>query len=150
MIRKATQHDIPALVELSAQMHVESDFRDVPFDPEMTTSFFEVIVDGENCTVFVSENKEGELTGMIGGILNPFQFSLLRKANDLGFYVVPEERKGRAAIKLEEAYRNWAFSFEDVVRVYLGITTGFDKIGELYERLGYTCVGGLYRISKEK
>ena len=83
-----------------------------------------------------------KIVGSIGGAVLPYFFSTRKKVGDLGFYVEPEYRGSRAAIKLVNALESWAKDME-VEDVYLGQTTGVEveKTKDFYERLGYTVVG---------
>ena len=86
--------------------------------------------------------EDDKIIGSIGGAVLPYFFSTRKKVGDLGFYVEPEYRGSRAAIKLLHALESWAKEME-VEDVYLGQTTGVevDKTRDFYERLGYKVVG---------
>ncbi len=86
--------------------------------------------------------EDDKIIGSIGGAVLPYFFSTRKKVGDLGFYVEPEYRGSRAAIKLVHALESWAKEME-VEDVYLGQTTGVevDKTRDFYERLGYKVVG---------
>lgn len=84
----------------------------------------------------------GELVGMIGGVLTEFFFSEATFACDLVLYVKPAYRTGRVAMQLVREFEEWAFS-KGAAEVTLGISTGVtpDSTIKLYEKLGYTIAG---------
>ena len=85
---------------------------------------------------------DNKLIGFISGMHQEYFFSSNKKVSDLGFYILPEYRGSRAAIKLLKELENWAKSF-GVEDLYLGQTTAIniEKTQKFYERLGYKTVG---------
>lgn len=99
------------------------------------------LVQSPDVVYFLAIDKN-KIVGLIGGAVIPYFFSTRKKVGDLGFYVDPEYRGSRAAIKLVKALESWAKEM-GVEEVYLGQTTGVEveKTKDFYERLGYTVVG---------
>lgn len=147
-IRFAKQEDIPRMLFLGKLMHEESNYAEVPFEDGMCTSFFEIILNDPSYCVFLAERKDEVIGGFIGCV-SPFFFSTLRKTNDIALFVDPENRGAMAAVLLVKAYEQWAWQQDDVVQVNIGVTTGFEKAGEFYEKMGYNRVGALYRKDME-
>jgi GNAT superfamily N-acetyltransferase len=147
-VRPANRDDIHELALMAKEMHQESDFAPIPFDGVMCEIFLgKVIEDVENSCAFVTE-KEGVLTGAILASLSPFFFSTEKKISEIALYVKPEYRGSRASLLLEKQFDSWADE-RKIRRRYLGNSTGSDVVHELYQKLGYTLVGGLYRKDKE-
>lgn len=94
-----------------------------------------------NAVGFIAIEND-KIIGFISGIAHEYFFSNRKKANDLGFYVLPEFRGSRAALKLVKSLENWAkeIGADDL---HLGQTTAveIDKTRQFYERLGYKTVG---------
>lgn len=67
--------------------------------------------------------KDDVCIGFIGGFVGPFFFSDYERATDLGFYILPEHRGGRAAFLLLRALEDWARS-TGVKELYMGHTVG--------------------------
>ena len=86
--------------------------------------------------------ENNKIVGFISGFAHEYFFSNRKKASDLGFFVLPEYRGSRAALKLVKSLENWANEM-NVDELYLGQTTAveMDKTRQFYERLGYKTVG---------
>ena len=67
MIRKATEEDIPRIVEMGAKFHAMSPWKNVPFDPAALSGFIAKLIAGG--VVLISDK------GMLGGVLNPLYFN---------------------------------------------------------------------------
>lgn len=92
--------------------------------------------------VFFIAIKENKIVGFLGGIKGPYFFSTKMRVSDIGFYVIPECRGSRAAIKLLAQLEDWAKE-NNVVDIYLGQTSAIDmeRTKKFYNRLGYATVG---------
>lgn len=66
-IRKATQDDVPAMLEMGKAFHDYSPWRDIPLDDAALSDFLSRVVEGG--VVFLSDG------GMIGGVMNPLYFN---------------------------------------------------------------------------
>lgn len=99
------------------------------------------LLQSPNVVYFLAIDND-KIVGSIGGAVLPYFFSTRKKVGDLGFYVEPEYRGSRAAIKLVSALESWAKEM-GVEDIYLGQTTGVEveKTKDFYERLGYKVVG---------
>ena len=86
--------------------------------------------------------QDSKIIGFIGGVLAPYFFSKKMRVSDVGFYVAPNHRGSRAAIKLIQALENWAKQ-NNISDVCLGQTTAInmEKTQKFYNRLGYKTVG---------
>ena len=83
-----------------------------------------------------------KIIGFIAAISHEYFFSDRKRVSDLGFYVLPEYRGSRAALKLVKSLETWATKM-GVNDLHLGQTTAvdIDKTRQFYERLGYKTVG---------
>lgn len=86
--------------------------------------------------------EDNKIIGFISGLFSEYFFSNRKQVSDLGFFVLPEFRGSRAALKLVKSLENWAkeMGADDL---HLGQTTAveMDKTRQFYERLGYKTVG---------
>lgn len=86
--------------------------------------------------------QDNKIIGFISGLFSEYFFSNRKQVSDLGFFVLPEFRGSRAALKLVKSLENWAkeMGADDL---HLGQTTAveMDKTRQFYERLGYKTVG---------
>lgn len=89
---------------------------------------------------------DGVPVGMLLAHLTTVCFGQTRIASEDAFYVAPDHRGGFAAVKLLRAYEEWAgahgAAFAD-----LTVTSGIreDRTATLYDRLGFTQCGGIFR-----
>lgn len=148
MIRVATYNDVATLVEMGQAMVAESPrYRDKKLNVKILTAFMYGMLDNPHqYCLFVAE-KGSEITGMLGGMICPYFFTLDDFYScDLFHYVRPERRGSVAFVRLVKAYERWAgengISPENIT---LGVSAGIGNIENFYNRLGYNCVGKLYQ-----
>ena len=143
-IRKATSDDLNRLVEMGALMHAESPtFRGMAFDPWKLHAAIARILDSETGFAMVYE-AGGRIVGAMVGMIFQHWFSPDLMASDMALFVEPEHRGGMGAVRLLNAYADWA---EDngaaPGMTWFGITTGVEPemTEKLCERLGWRRVG---------
>jgi GNAT superfamily N-acetyltransferase len=92
--------------------------------------------------------KDGICIGFIGAVIAPFFFSDYERATDVGFYVLPEHRGGRAAFKLLYAIEDWARE-QGVKEMFMGHSVGgkIDEMKKFYIHNGYK-IGGFNSMKK--
>lgn len=137
MIRKATERDIPEIVELGISFHDEIDFS--WFSPvnveDWTTTVRNMVAEG---IVFVAE-IDGNVIGIICGLLLPCYFNYQRLiAQEIVLYIGADHRHGSVGRKLIRAFEAEAKALGAHVTV-VGAKTKFriDKISDVYARLGF-------------
>lgn len=133
-MRKATHDDLDSVVDMGADFHAFSPWREIPFDRDSTKAFCARLLDGG--AIFINEG------GMIGGLLNPLYFNPA--------YVVGAElfwwgRKHGDDLRI--AFEDWSKENNAVgcqfSTLWLG---GQDRVGELLEGAGYRKVeAGYYK-----
>lgn len=86
--------------------------------------------------------ENNQIVGFISGIVHEYFFSNRKRVSDLGFFVLPEYRGSRVALKLVKLLESWAIE-KKAEELHLGQTTGLDidKTKRFYERLGFKTVG---------
>lgn len=144
MIRAAVPNDIERLVELGRQLHAESWFAHMPFDPAVLAATIARVL--EVGFAYVHE-RDGTIDGGMLGMLAPSWFGAGSIAGDLTLFVQQNRRGGIACYRLVEAFIAWAGA-RGALEVSLGISTGVKPamLGKLYERIGFTYVGGQYKM----
>lgn len=145
MIRKATAHDLQAVIEMgyrlcdrTPQAHVK---RDRPAIAQTLTS----CMNSAFGCCFVAEHA-GQLTGVIVGIAQQYWFSRQRQAVDLMFTA---ERPGDG-IQLLRKYVEWGWAVPGVVEVSIAQSSGIevDRTAVLFERVGFQRVGGVFSMTQ--
>jgi GNAT superfamily N-acetyltransferase len=136
-IERLSDERFPEFCELVERSIAEAQFSQATLD----VPSLQKLIQSPNVVYFLAI-EDNKIIGSIGGAVIPYFFSTRKKAGDLGFYVEPEYRGSRAAIKLVNALESWAKE-KGIEDLYLGQTTGVDvdKTQDFYERLGYKVVG---------
>jgi RimJ/RimL family protein N-acetyltransferase len=143
VIRRITHTDIPTIINLLLTLHTESPvYGLVEPDPEYVTRTLTAMIDSKSFIGYIATDG----TGLMLGQISPTWYNPVPSAYEHILYVVPEKRGTGLAIRMVrnfEADAKWA----EAEYAYLGASTGIndEATNRLYERLGYSRVGGGYR-----
>ena len=146
IIRSIEKHDVKAVVELGAEMHRLSAFSFLPYDKKKAFDFVKLFIENrEDFICFVAEDK-GNIVGMIGGEISEYFFCHELILNDWALFVLPSQRSYPVVKKLINRFVEWGIQ-EGVREICIGISTGVDtdRVGTLFKRSGFACVGGVYK-----
>lgn len=146
-VRSATLDDLPAMIALGAQMHAESVYAPFDYDEEKLHALGVRYVENPDwCFAGVCEDAHGRLLGMHLGFISEYYFGRDLIATDLLLFVDPCKRGSLAAALLVKAFEEWAFA-KGAREVCPGSSTMVapERTAKLYERLGYTVVGNLFK-----
>lgn len=146
IIRQITKDDIPKLIEIGLMCHQESEYSVMSFSANKCIALCERIITEPQMLGMVTV-KDSEITGVLVAAAIPAYFSDEINTSDLLVYVPPEYRGTRAFYLLCVSYIGWART-KGARLIFLRNTTGIeaDKVGRLYERMGFSQVGGIYRM----
>ena len=135
------------ILRLGIAMQQEGDYAAVPFDIEQAAkSILAMVINNPNGFGLLAYTDQGVAAGMIAGSISPYFFSQGALASDFVWYVKPEYRGSRTAIKLLKAFRSWAEE-NSASELYMGVTTNVSagRTGDMLQRMGFEHVGGNYR-----
>lgn len=143
--RGAEEADIPVLVEMGREMHSESRFARYNFNPQKYAALLQTVI--PQGVSFVAE-EEGKVVGVfIGGVAQHF-FGDDLFSYDFLTYVAPAYRGRMTGVRLIKRYISIAkaMGIEDI---HIGVSAGIatESTVRLYEKLGFTCVGGGYVLN---
>jgi len=96
--------------------------------------------------MWVAEH-DGKIVGFLMAIKEQHWFSDSKYASDICFCVDPQH--GNYAPSMIKRFQKWAMSDKKVTDITLGISSGLDadeRTGRMYQKLGFTKVGGIYSI----
>lgn len=143
MIRNAQVEDWPRLVELGTRLIAKTPYRDLKLDREQTMHVYGQCMNSALGFAKVSE-RNGEVTGLLLGIVDRLWWSKSRYASDLIFYC----EDGRSGLALMRAFIEWAWSVPGVVEVTCAQSSAIktEAAAKLYQRCGFEQVGGLWTI----
>lgn len=147
-VRPATASDMDSLARLGAQMHQETSYRNIPYNERNVAEYISFVIANPNSHCLLVAEENGNVIGFIGGYLDRYIFSDECMAFDTVFYVDQSRRGTWAAKLLIDEFVNWARK-RNVWEICLGTSSGIntERVGRFYERLGFTCVGSIYKLS---
>lgn len=122
---------------LAKAMHAESAYKDCSWnDAKM-----EALLRTPGIFCALAKDEDGYYGGIIG-MVSEYFFGDDLVANDIGMFILPEKRGGRAVIALVQAFEYWAAA-QGAREIQLGQTTGveIERTRRLYEGLGYEVMG---------
>ena len=142
MIRPAKHSDVPRLIELGTLLHATTSYSTMSFCPDKSAAFLHELINGQG-VVFVAEVR-GEVVGGMAGAVTDQWFSNDLIAYDYSLFVEPSKRNGVIALRLIQAFQEWA-KLKGAKQIYMGIGTGVSIEGttRLYESQGLRNIGPL-------
>ncbi|WP_443692658.1 GNAT family N-acetyltransferase [Pseudomonas sp.] len=142
MIRPAKHSDVPRLIELGTLLHATTSYSTMIFCPDKSAAFLHELINGQG-VVFVAEVR-GEVVGGMAGAVTDQWFSNDLIAYDYSLFVEPSKRNGVIALRLIQAFQEWA-KLKGAKQIYMGIGTGVSIEGttRLYESQGLRNIGPL-------
>ena len=137
-LRLATEEDIPAIKRMSYLFYDHSPYSSFEIDDEKVTALTTDILKDKTKNIVIL-SCQPDPVGMIVGLSNEFMFNRKKIAMELLWWMDPEYRKSRDAIKLVEAYEYWATNVAkaDIVQLSLLTTEQAPQIEKFYSRRGY-------------
>lgn len=147
MIRPAVHADIQSLLGLCERMFNESAYAQVcEYSPEKMVHLLNLMVDTPDEYFLYVAEKDGTIIGMYLGLLTEYYFSKDQMAVDLALYVDREKRGGLAAVRLVQAFEDWAFErgAKEIVPA-TSTQVAPERTAQLYHLLGYEVVGNLFK-----
>lgn len=141
-LRLATVNDLPALCILGKELHDESTFKSMDFDPEILKESLTDLIN-KNQFLVVAEDINGDVIGVMAGSVTQSWFGSDSIANDLSLIVTKDRRGGLAAYRLIESFVKWA-KLAGAKQIRPGVATGSSSADVLYERLGFKRCGSTY------
>lgn len=148
-IRPACFLDIPEIINLGRR-YVEEEvskvgYHSASWDATMSACGLIEAYSKADQFLYVAV-RDGAIVGFLWAashFLAPWNPALV--ASDYLFYVVPEVRASLTGMRLIKAYQAWAKEL-GCVEVRLSIASGInqDRVGRMYERLGFSSFGSVY------
>ena len=148
IIRPATEADVPRIYELSEGIFNESVYaRTCVYSPEKVAHLVTQVMlpNPDRWFLYLAEN-DGTIIGMYAGFLTEYYFSQDLMACDLALFVDPTKRGGLAAVKLVQAFEEWAFAHgAKEVCPATSTMVAPERTASLYKLLGYDIVGNMFK-----
>lgn len=149
-VRFAEAADIPALIELGRQMHVQSRYAWMLFNADRLWTYLEAAIENKQSCVIVAGDAAAPGAGLTGALLAhalPLPFSSDFIAHIDYFYVVPKRRGSPIAMKAMAGLRRWAENRE-VAEIVLPNKYGMGQVYSttFFTKLGLKVVGGVHAM----
>ncbi|HWW04217.1 hypothetical protein [Collimonas sp.] len=149
-VRFAEAADIPALIELGRQMHVQSRYAWMVFNANSLWKYLEAVISNKSHCVIVASDDASPGASLTGGLLAHAQslpFSSDFVAHIDYFYVAPKRRGTPVAMKMMIGLRRWADNRE-IAEILLSNGFGTEQVysGKLLTKLGLKAVGGVHAM----
>lgn len=140
-IVRVERHHVDLLFSLIEQMVEESVFRHAKPSRDKIEKLFNY----PRSAAFLAY-KGDVCIGFVAAIVDSFFFSDYVRATDLGFYILPEHRGGRAAFDLLRAIETWSKE-QGVTELYMGHSVGgkIEEMKKFYVHNGYK-IGGFNSV----
>ena len=145
LIRRLKKEDIVPLVNIGALMHKQGSFKKIRYDKDKLFQVALSSINSNDKAWFVAEDEDGYI-GMMGGFIGTFYFSHEKFAADYLIYIPENKRGGKAAIKLLNAFEEWAKE-KGVSEIRVGTANGTKPkaVRKFYEWRKYDFIGYLLR-----
>ena len=144
-VRFAIKEDIPGLVELGREAHVESRYAWLSYSPERVWDQIDKAIQRNDHCCLVAHDGKHEPYGFLHGYTEEYFFARARAARLQFLYILPKRRGGLDAIKMLTGFRQWAIK-KEVVEIRIDAAMGVEtsRTDRLFKRLGFQMVGGNY------
>lgn len=150
IIRLATFFDVPELLRL-ADVYVREEVapaghHSTEWDAGMMANNLMSSMNAPSDVVLLAI-EDGQIVGYLWAASHCLApWSPIRVASDYLFYVIPERRGSRAAIRLILSYQKWAEGV-GCAEVRLSVASGIkqERTGRLYQLLGFSPYAGVYK-----
>ena len=140
-IRRATEKDIKSIFEMLVIMHKQTEIKLSPINAEKLFNTINVTL--EKGIVLVAEVKN-KIVGSIAGVISSDWWSEQECLRDLWFYVSPENRKSRVAIKLVKSFIKIGNSAKLKIKLGHVFSGDIERKDKFFQHLGLTKAGSLY------
>ena len=144
-VRLAKPEDLPALVELGREFHVESRLAGFAYAPERIWKRLEKMLANRDRCCLVAADRDGELVGFLLGALEEYWVVKASVARLQFWYLKPRFRGTLRAMQLFHGFRRWA-TRREAMEIAVGLSAGIEseKLGRIFERMGFHRSGGNY------
>ena len=146
----ADKKHVDALASLGQEMHAESSYSKLEFDPKRVFETFDWYLNDDNRTAIVAWKGDTPV-GLYAGYVSKYYFSNDTVANDIAWFVTKGMRGTRVGLRLLDKFEEWALS-KGVKEVRIGYSTDINPkaFNSLMDKRGYQVVGANYRLEKKK
>ncbi len=141
--REATADDLPRVVAMFAEFVATSQYRHyVGNDPRHSAAMIQTLIDDPDRALFVVDDAEVGVIGMLGLLIFTQPFSGERVASELFWWLDPAHR-GHGGWLLKRG-ESWARA-HGAIRMSMMAPVDKPRVAETYEKLGYAEVERIFQ-----
>ena len=117
---------------------------EIPASPVSSQKLLNIINSAIHKGIVLVAEIEGKIIGSIGGMANSDWWSEEQHLGDLWFYIYPNKRNSRAAVKLVRTFINVGKEINMKVKLGHFYSGDIDRKDKFFDRLGFVKTGSLY------
>jgi len=140
-IRRATEEDVKSIFDMLINMHSQTEIKLAPVNPE---KLFHTINTTLKKGIILVAEIQNKIIGSIAGVVSSDWWSEQECLRDLWFYVSPESRKSKVAIKLVKNFIKIGNSAKLKIKLGHVFSGDIERKDKFFQHLGLTKAGSLY------
>jgi hypothetical protein len=141
IIRRAVPEDVSELHKMLIDMYSRIE---IPASPLSEKKVLEVIKSAMEKGIVIVAEVEGKIIGSLGGMANSDWWSDQKHLSDIWFYVSPDKRNSRAAVKLVKCFIKIGKEIKMKVKLGHYYSGDIERKDKFFDRLGFVKAGSLY------
>ena len=141
IIRRAVPEDVSEIHKMLIDMYSRIE---IPASPLSEKKVLEVIKSAMEKGIVIVAEVEGKIIGSLGGMANSDWWSEQKHLSDIWFYVSPDKRNSRAAVKLVKCFIKIGKEIKMKVKLGHYSSGDIERKDKFFDRLGFVKAGSLY------
>jgi|TARA_R100000900_G_scaffold15284_1_gene13384 hypothetical protein len=141
IIRRAVPEDVSEIHKMLIDMYNRIE---VPASPLSERKVLDVIKSAMEKGIVIVAEVEGKIIGSLGGMTNSDWWSEQKHLSDIWFYVSPDKRNSRAAVKLVKCFIKIGKEIKMKVKLGHYYSGDIERKDKFFDRLGFVKAGSLY------
>ena len=141
IIRRAVPEDVSEIHKMLIDMYSRIE---VPASPLSERKVLDVIKSAMEKGIVIVAEVEGKIIGSLGGMANSDWWSEQKHLSDIWFYVSPDKRNSRAAVKLVKCFIKIGKEIKMKVKLGHYYSGDIERKDKFFDRLGFVKAGSLY------
>ena len=141
IIRRAVPEDVSEIHKMLIDMYNRIE---VPASPLSERKVLDVIKSAMEKGIVIVAEVEGKIIGSLGGMTNSDWWSEQKHLSDIWFYVSPDKRNSRAAVKLVKCFIKIGKEIKMKVKLGHYYSGDIERKDKFFDRLGFVRTGSLY------
>ena len=141
IIRRAVPKDVSELHKMLIDMYSRIE---IPASPLSKNKILAVIKETMETGIVIVAEVEGKIIGSLGGVASCDWWSDEKTLGDMWFYVTPDKRNSRAAVKLVKCFIKIGKEIKMKVKLGHFYSGDIERKDKFFDRLGFVKTGSLY------